>query len=196
MAGNGKAIDPARWQKLLDDMAPASGDVYFLKEKTTRLRLVLPEGFNLDENPEFWADTEAHYKGKVTTKHLIYAVVLSTSKSEDTNVDKTKVRAVRVPKSILRSILGNLAEGWELFDYKVGHGLVITKSGGGDADRTSYEVKTSPKPVPTADGLIWPEKSLKELADEASERSRTRSLKGDSAPAKSSDGAEEEDAPF
>jgi hypothetical protein len=169
-------FDASQWQGILDDMVAQSGGsgVYFLKEKTTRLRLVLADSTEL---PRFWADTEKHYKGKVTTAHLVHAVILKTSKDGDENANPNKVAVIRMPKTVLRGIIGNLAEGFELFDPKLGHGITVERSGGGTAERTNYNVKVSPKPVAVSEDLEWPERSLEELAEAETKRAKARDAK-------------------
>jgi len=185
-----KNFDPALWQDVLDGMKAGGGsNVYFLKEAKTRLRLLLSDD---QELPQFWADTEKHYKGKVSPAHLIYGVILGTSKAGDENVSIEKVDVIRIPKTVLRGILSNLAEGHELFDEQTGHGIIIEKTSGGD--RTSYVVKVSPKPVAVGPGLTWPDRSLDELAVEETDRAIKRDLKNATALAEAE--ADEDMLPF
>lgn len=147
-------MDTNDWQGILDEMdaAKANADVYYLKEKKTRLRLVVAPG---SDPRHFFAETTKSYKGKQGTAYLIYALVIATSKgSGDKNVSPTKVRAVRIAKTALRAIVSQLAEGHELFDPAQGHAVVVEKIEG---ETTSYTVSVAPKAMPVVlDELEWP----------------------------------------
>lgn len=184
---NGNGMDTSAWQGLFDQLASSAGDgsVYYLKEKRTRVRLVLPEG--QEPGLGFYAETEKIFKGKVSTAFMIWAVVMYTSKDNDQNIDPKRVRAIRVPRTVLQGIVGQLAEGFELFDPKEGHGLTIEKTTSAQ-DRTAYVVKVSPKPVPVSEDIEWPEKDLEKLA--AAEAIKARERDG-----KRADGDDDEDQP-
>lgn len=180
-------IDPTKWQNLLDtlDASSGGGDVYFLKQQKTRIRLVHPDlqpgSHGSDEEEIFYAETTKHYQGKASSAFIVFGVVMGTSEKADKNVDPAKIRAIRMPKTALRGIIAQLAEGWDLFDESEGRGLVIEKIGGGSSDRTSYTVQVSPKAVKIdLSGLIWPEKDIWTIAAEESARSEDRDSKKNS----------------
>lgn len=181
----GKTIDPSRWEELLGqlDASSGGGDVYYIKQPKTRIRLVLPSmapGWDGDEDDEanFFAETTKHYQGQARTAFLVLGTILGTTEKNDQNVDPKKVRAIRLPKTALRSIVSALAEGHELFDEGVGHGIVLERIGGGSSERTSYTLQVSPKPVVIDTGsLEWPTRDLWEIAEAETQRSAERDNK-------------------
>jgi hypothetical protein len=183
-------VNTNRWQGLLDilDASSGGGDVYYLKQPKTRIRLLLPsmspayvpEEGNAedDDDTQFFAETTKYYQDQARTNFLIFALILGTSEKSDQNVSQTKVRAIRLPKTALRGIVGQLAEDWDLFDPKGGHGLVIEKIGGANSERTSYNIQVSPKPVPVDPGALeWPNKDLWQIAEDETARSLERNSK-------------------
>ena len=178
------AMDQNKWGDLLDqiDASSGSGEVYYMKQPKTRIRLVVPDGV---EEDQFYAETSKFYQGKESTAFMIFAVVIGTSVKNDPNVDPTKVKAIRLPKTALRGIIARLAEGHELFSDSEGHGVTITKVGGQGSDRTSYDIDVSPKAVPiNLDSLEWPSKDLWTIAAEEYQRSKDRDEKAKTGPVK------------
>lgn len=179
-------VDPSKWDSLLSqiDASSGGGDVYYIKQPKTRLRLLLPSmspnanGDDGDDDSNFYAETLKFYQGKQSTAFLVLATVIGTSDKNDQNVDPKKVRAIRLAKTAFRAIVAALAEGHELFDPEEGHGILLERIGGGNAERTSYNVQVSPKKVPiNLDELQWPEKDLWEIAEAESTRSAERDAK-------------------
>lgn len=178
-------IDPSKWEKLLGQLdTSGGGDVYYIKQPKTKLRLLLPSmnpatpDISEDDDVNFFAETTKHYQGKPSTAFLVFALIIGTSDKADTNASMTRVRAVRLPKTALRAIVGALSDGHELFDPRSGHGITLARIGGGQSDRTSYTVSPLPEPTPISLGeLEWPSKDLWEIADEESNRSAERDLK-------------------
>jgi hypothetical protein len=192
------------WEALLGQLnTRGSMDVYYIKEKKTRIRLVLQPG---QDPMQFYAMTQKSYQGKVGVAFLVFALVLQTSKSGDDSVSDTKVRAVRLSKTALTALVTQLAEGHELFDPKEGHALMVQKIEG---ETTSYTVTVSPKPVPVDMAkLEWSKdsedemRSLQDIADTEGTRAIERDQKkmgggaarGPSGPAKQmSLGSDDED---
>lgn len=184
------AIPSSKWGDLLSqlDSSSGGGDVYYLKQPKTRVRLLLPsmspnasetgEGGEEDEDMNFYAETRKAYQDQIRTNYLVFGLILGTSEKNDQNVSQTKVKAVRIPKTALRGIVGQLAEDWDLFDPTAGHGIVIEKIGGANAERTSYNIQVSPKAVPVdLASLEWPDKDLWTLATEEENRSFERNAK-------------------
>jgi len=207
------AVPASKWQDLLDtlDASSGGGDVYYLKEPKTRIRLVLPamspnSGGDEDDEEIFYAETTKHYQGKASSAFIVMGLILGTSTKGDKNVSDTKVRAIRLPKTALRWVVSQLAEEHELFDEVSGHGVTIERIGGGNSDRTSYSGGVSAKPIPIqVDKLEWPAKDIWTIAAEESTRSEQRDAKkGGDGKAKSRNGRnipqeveeEDEDLPF
>lgn len=177
-------IDPSKWADLLGQLDASSGGgiVYYIKQPNTRLRLIHPSlQPNTDIDPEdenFFAETTKHYQGKASTAFLVWATVIGTTDKKDQNVNLTKVRAVRLPKTALRAILSALADEHELFDPEEGHAIKLDRVGGGNSERTSYIVNPSPKPVRLdVSSLEWPEDDLWTIAEQESQRSAERDAK-------------------
>lgn len=169
-------MDGNKWESLLGqlDAGSAGGDVYYLKQPKTKVRLVLPQdGEGEVDEENFFAETTKSYQGKVSTAYLVFGVILQTSDKNDKNVDPKKVRAIRLPKTALRGIVAKLAEDYPLFDMDEGHSLVIERIGGGGSDRTSYDVTPSPKPFKVSD-VVFPDKDIWTIAAEESVRSQER----------------------
>lgn len=163
---------PNKWQTLLDQIGGEGGDqtVYYLKQRVTRIRLVLKPG---QPEEKFYAPTLRWYQGKSKEMFLVWGLVIGTSKDDDAQVSPTKVRAIRIPRTILRSILSLLAEEHELFDPTDGKGLKIVREEG--AGIVKYTVTVAPKPTPVANTTLeWPEDDLDVLARNLSRESEAR----------------------
>lgn len=127
------------WQSILDDLGSESNDprIYFVKAGRNRMKLVL-------ENPadpkSFFTKVVRNYRGQVSTKFLLRAIVFGKKDEE------LAVRVVPVGKAVLKGVLNLLAEGYNLLDPQKGLGVTIVRQGQG-REGTSYMVMASPEPV-------------------------------------------------
>lgn len=162
------------WEKLLGEVKAATesdsnGDIVYLKAEKTRLRLVIPPDRTLRT---FFAQVDKVYQGKAGIAFIIPAVIIQSSNKEDQNVDPDRVRYVRIAKTILPQIISQLTEGYDLFGLTSGHAITIEKTEA--KKRTSYLVKTSPRPVPV-NPTNWPESTMSEAAEAETKRQHARS---------------------
>ena len=162
-----------KWQNLLDEMNQGQGGPFFFpKEGKTRLRLTPQPG----TDDEFYSETRSVFRGKEKVKYIILAYVAGTSQGELPEEMKYKVHPVVISKTVLKSILSLLAEGYDLLDPEDGHGLTLIRTG--QKLDTSYNVMPSPSPVPLPDDLEYPDDNLEELARLYYEQSLERSQSG------------------
>lgn len=157
-------MSPSSWEDLLGQLGN-SGNFYRIKEGSTKLRLVQLPSMKVKKGESFvfWGEATTSYRGNQRSRFVIPALVLEgkgTREGMDTNVT-----TVVVPKTVLKGILGLLAEGYELFDPKEGYGLMIKRTGSGL--NTDYTVLPSrnPQPLP-ADVVIQKDLTLDGMAAE------------------------------
>lgn len=143
------------WEEILNQLNQG-GDIFFVKDGRTQLRLVPEDPSN---KKSFFHETSRLYRGQRRTKYLIRAFL--------PKLDPPGIKAVPVGPTVLKSILGLLAEGYELLDPEEGHGITIVRRGSG-LD-TSYNVMPSPKPVPMPEEFVDLETSLEEIAEQLEE---------------------------
>lgn len=153
-------MDNNQWQNLLDQMN-SSGNFYRLKEGKTRLRLIAPQE-RVDQKPViFFEEVQSTFRGRTKTKYMILCLVLEGKGAKPEMA--TTVTPVIVTKTVIKGILGLLAEGYDLFDPTEGYGFSINRTGSGL--ETDYSVLASRKPVPLdADSIVLPQKTITELA--------------------------------
>lgn len=153
------------WGDLLDQLS-VGGNFYRLKEGTTKLRLVqLPTMKAKKGQPfVFYGEVQTSYRGNERTRFVIPALVLE-GKGARPEMSK-KVTPVVITKTILKGILGLLAEGYELFDLKEGYGIAIKRTGTGL--NTDYAVLPSrnPQPMPEDFELPGEKVTIDEMASE------------------------------
>lgn len=151
--------DSRYWSGVLDNLTSpgAFGPFAFLKKGRTRIRITPLPGTN---PPQFFTECYRTWKGQQRRRFMILGCIIA----DDGTVDTT-VKAVIVPKTVLRGILELLAAGdFDLLSPETGHGLSITKTGSGL--ETGYTVVPSPKQVPIdLNDLTFPQDSLPALAD-------------------------------
>jgi len=153
------------WEELLNQLNTAGGEVQFLKDGRTQLKLVLEDP---DNKRSFYTESTRVYRGERRSKFLIRAIMVK--------LDPPAVKAVSVGKGVLKAIFQLLVEGYDLFDPEEGHGLTIVKRGSGL--ETSYNVMPSPKPVPSPD-FVDLDGTLEEIAERLEESDVNRSDKSD-----------------
>jgi len=153
-------MDGNKWQGLLDQLSETtSGPFFFIKEGKTRVRLVPQK----ETSDHFFVETTRVFRGKTRSRYIILGVVAGVSTQELSDEWKTKVAPIVVPKTVVKSILQLLAEGYDLLGPE-GNGITIIRDGKGID--TSYNVLPSPKPIPIPDGLTYPDSTLEELSQE------------------------------
>lgn len=159
------------WQDMLDDLGNESNDprIYYVKAGRNRIKLA-PEG---GDPKKFFTKVTRSFRGQISTKFLIRALVMK-GKSEE----PPKVQAIPVGKSVMKDILNLLAEGYDLFNVKTGKGLTIVKTGTGLTD-TSYTVLPSPSAVPMPKTFTDLEDTLASLAEYLTAQDQEREERND-----------------
>lgn len=156
------------WQKALDDLASGSTTFFFMKQPKTRIRLV-----NQETDPEhFFMPVTSVFRGKEKVKYLVMGVVISTEGRELADNWKNKIVPIVMPKTVIKSILTYLAEGYDFFDPKEGYGITIAKSGSGM--EMDYTVLPSPQAVSLPEKVIPADKTLEDFAAAFEEFQRNR----------------------
>lgn len=155
-----------KWQSLLNQVstAGAGGPFFYPKAGKTRIRLVSdPKG---DDPDEFFRETVSLRYGKPKTKYVFLGEVLATDNGELGDRYSARVVPIVVSKTVIKSILGLLVEGYVLLsdteDDEDAHGITIIRSGTG-LD-TSYTVMPSRKPQGLSENVQWPDESLDDFA--------------------------------
>jgi len=147
-AGDGEDPD---WEELLNGLNASGGDVQFVKDGRTQLKLVLEDE---DNRKSFYIESVRVYKGERRVKYLLRALM--------PKLDPPAIKAIPVGKTVLKAIFQLLVEGYDLLDADEGHGLTIVKRGSGF--ETSYNVMPSPKPVPMPESYSDLTTSLEDIA--------------------------------
>lgn len=157
--GSTATIAPKDWQKVLDNLA-TSGNFYRVKEGRTRIRLVAVPA----ESSDFFVEVNSTFRGKVRSKFLITGLVLDGKGAKEESA--YTVTPIIVSKTVLKAIIGLLAEGYDLLSPD-GYGLTLSRTGQG-LD-TEYTVMPSKNPIPYPEELVEPSQSLAEMALEFEE---------------------------
>lgn len=141
------------WDDLLDQLGN-TGNFYRIKEGTTKLRLVQLPSMKVKKGESFvfWGEATTSYRGNQRSRFVIPALVLEGKNTRE-GMDTTATTVV-IPKTILKGILGLLAEGYDLFDPKAGYGLMIKRTGSGL--NTDYTVLPSRNPQPLPEDVVIP----------------------------------------
>lgn len=133
-----------------------SGNVQYLKDGDTTIKLLMPEGRT--DMRGFYEAYQSKFKGEFFPYYLVTGVI--TEADEDEVADATKIRYIKVTKSILLEIVNLLQKKWKLLDDN-GPVIVITK--GKKSGKISYTVAAVPDSFDAA-GLEFPEQSITEAA--------------------------------
>lgn len=132
------------------------GNVQFLKDGDTTLKLLMPEGRT---DPRlFYQKFNAWYKGEAFPYFLVCAVI--TEADEDGVADPARIRYVKVTKSIMLEIVNLMQKKWKLFEVS---GPVITITKGKKSGKVAYNVAAIPETFDAA-GLTFPEQSIEDAA--------------------------------
>ena len=151
---------------ILNDLnkdSKGGGNVQFLKEGDTTLKLVMPKGRT--DIRTFYQPFRATFKGEQFTYYLVAAVIIDAD--EEGVADPTRIRYVKVTKSIMLEIVNLLQKRWQLLDT-AGPVIVVTK--GKKNGKVAYSVAALPDTF-DAYGLPYPEQSIEEAAEEQEARS-------------------------
>lgn len=187
---NTTAPSASRWQDLLDQIN-TSGNFFRPKEGSTRIRLIPLPGMEPDADGafQFWEEVQTNFRGQIRTKFVIAGLILEAKGARPEMA--TSVTPIVISKSVLKGILGLLAEGYELFDLTEGYGITLKRSGQGlDTD---YAVMPSKNPVVVKEEDIEiPQKTLAELAEDFEKWANRPSGQGNSSE---DEGSEEEEEP-
>lgn len=140
-------------------------NVQFLKDGDTTLKLVLPKGET--DIRKFYTKFQNTFKGEEFTYYLCAAVI--TDADEDGIADPTRVRYVKITRSIMTEIVNLLQKRWKLFDI-AGPLIVITKSK--KNGKTTYQIAAIPETFDSANATD-PEQTIEEAAFEQEEMSKT-----------------------
>lgn len=164
---------------ILNDLNKGSrgGNVQYLKEGDTTLKLVMPEGRT--DLRTFYQPFQATFKGELFPYFLVAAVI--TEADEDGVADKTRIRYVKVTKTIMLEIVNLLQKKWKLFDVS---GPVITVTKGKKSGKVAYNVAAIPDTF-DATGLPFPEQSIEDAAQEQEDSSAELDANGGKAEGES-----------
>lgn len=159
-----KAIAP-QFADILKDLAQDSkpGNVQYLKDGDTTVKLVLPEGRT--DVRQFYERFQATFKQEQFPYYLVAGCI--TDADEDGVADDTKIRYIKVTKTIMSEIVNLLMKKWDLFGNP-GALIVITK--GKKAGKASYSVAAIPDTF-DASQLPHPEQSIEDAARDQEQRS-------------------------
>lgn len=147
---------------LAKDSSP--GNVQYLKDKDTTIKLLIPPGRELKQFYERFESTFQKKGAPVGTferfpYYLICGVI--TEASEDGVADESRVRYVKVTKTIMADIVNLLQKGWDIFGAN-GSCITITK-GKGSNGQVQYKTVAIPETF-DASALTFPEESIEEAA--------------------------------
>ena len=150
---------------ILNDLNKDSkgGNVQFLKDGDTTLKLVMPEGRT--DVRTFYQPFKATFKGELFPYFLVAGVI--TEADEDGVADPTRIRYVKVTKTIMLEIVNLMQKKWKLFDAA---GPVITITKGKKANKVAYNVAAIPDTFDTA-GLASPDQAIEEAAADQEDKS-------------------------
>lgn len=137
---NGTTAGGAKyWKNVFDNLGQGGNSSFiFPKNGKTQVRLIRKEG------APFYVEVPSFYRGKERTKYLLMAWN-PNAKDDDGNTEYM-IRGLVVPKTAFKAIAAHLAEDYDFFNPKSGHGLTLVRSGEGRD--TAYTVIPSAKPVP------------------------------------------------
>ena len=142
--------DPKMFEAQLEEIEADTEGVYlFPQAGKTKVKLLLaPERIM----STFYEPVLRSWQGKERLQYMMPVVI------NDNNV-----KIMVVAKTVHKGIIQLLANGWDLFDPDLGHGIVIDRTGEGIYTR--YTVTTTPNPVAIDyESLNWYEDVLTDYA--------------------------------
>lgn len=143
-----EAARDVNWEQLLEELqSGGSANFIFAKKPKNRIRLIR------DPKQPVFAEVSSTFRrqgveGTTKTKYMILAVDLTAPEDDE----EVKVKGLIVSKTVFRSIVALITEGYEFFDPTTGHGVTISKSGVGL--QTQYSVMPSQKAQPLDPDLL------------------------------------------
>lgn len=169
-------VSTVNWGAMLDGFKGDNSPVLFLKQRL-RARLM---PFS-DPNKIFYP-VDTFYRGKQRTKYLV--------KIQNLDDEDRPIRALLLTRTVVKSILSQAIEGWDLFSAENGHGIILVKSGTGK--NTETQLSVSPKALPISEEMLKAaeELDMEKAAQEFSQRQADRSEEEED-PEGTSDGASE-----
>lgn len=135
-AGKGDEGGTDFWNSVLQDLDAGGGGYIFPKAGRTRVRLI----HNPDEG---YVEEVINRYGR--SRYMILAV-----RADD---EAEEVRGLLATKTVWKSIVQLLAEGYDFWDPEEGYGVTIIRTGTGLQD-TTYTVIPSKSPVPLPDSIL------------------------------------------
>ena len=161
-------------QHLLDELAKDSnpGNVQYLKDGDTTLKLVLPLGRTIRTFFERFETTFESKKNKGQMEKFPYYLVAAVIVEADADgvADPTRVKFVKISKKPMADIVEALSKGWKLFDND--GPLINIRKGKGASGIVKYKTGALPtnfniediKGDGTKIGVIWPDEDIADAA--------------------------------
>jgi len=136
------------------------GLVQFIKDGDTTVKLV-----PMDESGQFFTTYTSIYKGQPQQSALISCIIISAD--AEGVADKARVRFLKVPPTVVRSLIGLMQKGWELLD-ETSETVSITR-GKGKGGKTEYRTDAIKRKFSYTD-IEMPEQTLAEAGAEQEAR--------------------------
>lgn len=157
--------DQVDWASLMNSFGGDRSPVLFIKGRHKIHLLPFKDANHIFE------PVASFFKGKERTKYIVKVWNMDDSENP--------VRAALLPSKACKAILTLAVEGYELFDPKAGHAVILNKTGSGN--QSEIGVTPSPKPIPVPPNVLElaEEMDLAQVAAEFSERQREREESGD-----------------
>lgn len=158
MASNKKMAQ--EFADILSDLGRdgSPSNVQFLKDGDHTIALVLPKGRT--DIRQFYQRFDSSYKGEALVRYLIAGVI--TEADDDGMADESKVRYIKVTKTVLLQIVNLLSKRWDLFGADASL-IVITK--GKKGGKVSYSVAAIPEKFDRSNAQ-YPDQSIEEAAND------------------------------
>lgn len=166
---------PVEVTDILADLAKDSkpSPVQYLRDGSTTIKLVLPEGRT--DVRGFYQKFNATFKGDLFPYYLVAGVI--TEADEDGVEDTTRVRYIKVTKSILIEIATAMTNKWKPFT-PIGEtdprNCLIIINKGKKSGKVSYSVQPVPEVFEPVGELSWPDISIEQAALDQEESSANR----------------------
>lgn len=169
------------FEKLLEEInektSGKGGVFYHPTPGKTKCRIILPEG---NEPTEFYREVINRWN---KTRYMVAAVILEAPDWVDDKDEpkEPELRALVLPTTAFKDVVGLLAEGFELFDPEGGHGISVSREGTGKFD-TTYSVNPSPRPIDLTSFDVsgeMPEGGMDEWAEAYNQRNNDTGTSGE-----------------
>lgn len=140
-----------------------SSNTVYLKDGDTQIKLIMPEGDT--DLRQFYRKFMANFNGDLFPYFLVCGVV--TDADEDDVADKTRIRYIKFPKSVMSEVMNLLQKKWKLFETE-GPQIVVTKFK--KNGKVGYSATAIPD-VFSVEGMAYPTQTIDEAAVEQEELS-------------------------